>query len=170
MKKRAFLQALYCKNALFIWNDVFYLVRPDLYHKFLGARSRVKIVVPTPDDAKSCAHLVLLCLVAQKLRKTRQSERLRWSRSYLRRSEWVEGLTQYYTDLFTVRLCLTMESSSMQNRVHIKWGYAWWRRNFVRQGAPRNAGDGVVTYSEPSIAGATQYYGIYAHQEGCLPK
>ena len=34
-------------------------------------------------------------------------------------------------------------------------------RKFARRGAPRNAGDGVVTYSEPSIAGATKYCEFY---------
>ena len=37
-------------------------------------------------------------------------------------------------------------------------------RNFARLGAPRNGGDGVVTYVEPSIAGATTYCKIYASE------
>ena len=35
-------------------------------------------------------------------------------------------------------------------------------KNLSKQGTPRNAGDGVVTYSEPSIAGVTQYWIIFA--------
>ena len=37
-------------------------------------------------------------------------------------------------------------------------------RNFARLGAPRNGGDGVVPYVEPSIAGATMYQAIYASE------
>ena len=56
---------------------------------------------------------------------------------------------------------LTESKFQLKNMLKFNRGWVLISRNFARLGAPRNAGDGVVTYSEPSIAGATTYREIY---------
>jgi hypothetical protein len=56
------------------------------------------------------------------------------------------------------RFCHLSETENTLFSIYLLQKLSFSARDFYAgQGAPRHRGDGVVTYSEPSIAGATQY-------------